>query len=148
MERELIDVGVEVDCPQRRSGKKVARGPDGRLYPWGNTVDGLWTNFCDRNCIGSWTNPDYDDGYATSAPVGSYPEGKSPYGVYNRAGNVWEWVEDRYASDYYKNSPPENPVGPSWGEEHVVRGGHGTTWVAPLVLLFRPRLLPRIQTIG
>jgi formylglycine-generating enzyme required for sulfatase activity len=56
-------------------------------------------------------------------PVGSYENGKSPYGVYDVAGNVWEWVSDWYSETYYQNSPTENPPGPDSGQYRVLRGG-------------------------
>ena len=57
------------------------------------------------------------------APVGSYPEGASPYGVLDMAGNVWEWVADWYDADYYAASPTRNPKGPVTGSLRVLRGG-------------------------
>ncbi|HBH81892.1 MAG TPA: sulfatase-modifying factor 1, partial [Nitrospira sp.] len=59
----------------------------------------------------------------TLMPVGSYEKGKSPYGVYDMAGNVWEWVNDWYDPDYYAASPSRNPQGPSSGKFKVIRGG-------------------------
>jgi formylglycine-generating enzyme required for sulfatase activity len=66
---------------------------------------------------------DIDDGYAYTAPVDSYPEGASPYGILNVAGNVWEWCVDFYGKDYYKKSPDKNPIGPASGFYRVLRGG-------------------------
>ncbi len=51
------------------------------------------------------------DTNATSS-VTAYPKGKSPYGVFDMAGNVWEWCSDWYRADYYKTSPKDNPQGP------------------------------------
>jgi formylglycine-generating enzyme required for sulfatase activity len=56
-------------------------------------------------------------------PVGYFRDGVSSYGVYDMAGNVWEWVADWYDSNYYRNSPKENPRGPEEGEVRVLRGG-------------------------
>ena len=97
------------------------------VYPWGNNFDGSLANFCDINCLWDWTwqNKSYDDGYADTSPVGNYPNGVSPYGVYNMAGNVWEWVNDWYQSDYYATLGDDgyNPQGPSNGDRRVLRGG-------------------------
>uniref|UniRef100_UPI00117DC069 formylglycine-generating enzyme family protein n=1 Tax=Nitrospira cf. moscoviensis SBR1015 TaxID=96242 RepID=UPI00117DC069 len=65
---------------------------------------------------------DWDDHLAL-APVGSFEAGKSPYGIYDMAGNAWEWVFDWYGLDSYKKSPEKNPIGPAKGDEKVVRGG-------------------------
>lgn len=58
------------------------------VYPWGNTFDYLKLNSCDRNCPDGFNNKASDDGYSDTAPVGSYKDGKSPYGTYDMAGNV------------------------------------------------------------
>jgi formylglycine-generating enzyme required for sulfatase activity len=64
-----------------------------------------------------------DDGYLYTAPVGSYEGGQSPYGAYDMAGNVWEWVADWYDATYYWRSPTQNPQGPASGDTLVRRGG-------------------------
>lgn len=95
----------------------------GAAYPWGPDFDGTRVNFCDVNCDAPQANPDYDDGFAEAAPVGSLPDGRSPSGAYDMAGNVWEWVADWYADWYYASSATTDPQGPAEGDEKVVRGG-------------------------
>jgi formylglycine-generating enzyme required for sulfatase activity len=58
-----------------------------------------------------------------TSEVGSYPDGASPYGVLDMAGNVREWVNDWYSREYYSISPYTNPPGPSSGDMKVLRGG-------------------------
>jgi formylglycine-generating enzyme required for sulfatase activity len=111
--------------PTEAQWEYAARGPEGLLFPWGNEFDGARLNACDANCRYTWRNTDYDDGYAGSAPVGSFPEGMSWVGAFDMLGNVWEWVADWYTPDYYATSTSDrvNPVGPELGWGKVVRGG-------------------------
>ncbi|MCU0485838.1 MAG: SUMF1/EgtB/PvdO family nonheme iron enzyme [Anaerolineales bacterium] len=106
--------------PTEAQWEYAARGGfTGALYPWGNTFNGNLANFCDASCSLGWSNNSYNDGYADSAPVGSYPA--NGYGLYDMAGNVWEWVADRYGS--YLEGAVFYPTGPDSGTSRLLRGG-------------------------
>jgi serine/threonine-protein kinase len=107
--------------PTEAQWEYAARGPDAHEYPWGSTFDGTRLNFCDKNCPFDWADKTVDDGYADTAPVGSYPNGASWVGALDLAGNVWEWVNDWYG--LYPDSNQTNPTGPASGIQKVLRGG-------------------------
>ncbi len=98
--------------PTEAEWEKTARGTfndSTRTFPWGNEKDCKYATFF--GCT------------VDTVDVESYADVPSSYGALNMAGNVWEWVADQYAPDYYANSPEKNPQGPAQGEGNVRRGG-------------------------
>lgn len=107
--------------PTEAEWEYATRGPEGRLFPWGNAFDGTRLNYCDANCIPGLADASVDDGHADTAPVGSYPAGASWCDALDLAGNVREWVADWFGS--YPSKPQTNPAGPASGESRIPRGG-------------------------
>ena len=111
--------------PSEAEWEKAARGTDDRRFPWGD-VEPTHKHL---NFNQAW------QGEKTLVPVGIYEKGKSPYGVYDMAGNVWEWVADWYDATYYSRSPRRNPQGPSKGTRRVIRSS-GWQVETPQVRIF------------
>jgi formylglycine-generating enzyme required for sulfatase activity len=128
--------------PTEAEWEYATRGPDGRVYPWGDEAPtSKHLNACGTECV-AWGQkhgtpftalyPE-DDGYANTSPVGKFEAGRSRFGPYDVVGNVWEWVADWSAP--YNADPKTNPQGPDTGEKKVIRGGawNGSyaSWLRP-----------------
>ena len=82
--------------PTEWEWEKAAKAGTTTKYYWGNAMESGKANFCDTNCEYSWKENKFDDGYKTTAPVGSFAA--NPFGLHDMTGNVWEWTDSDYSS--------------------------------------------------
>jgi len=106
--------------PTEEEWEYAARGPESRWFPWGDAPDPARLNYCDARCPLPHADPSGDDGYADTAPVGSYPAGASWCGALDLVGNVWEWVWDWYG--FYPAEENPDWLAPEM-QNRVIRGG-------------------------
>ena len=109
--------------PTEAEWEYAGRGPgeEYRKFPWGSQkpdADGIW--WASYRPAGGADR----DGYRHSAPVSSFPDGISPFGIVDLAGNAEEWVQDWYSVNYFRQSNgAQDPAGPATGTKRVIKGG-------------------------
>jgi len=111
------------DLPSEAQWEYAARGASRRQFPWGQLWNSRLANHAEPE-----TSEAPIDGFRYAAPVDEYPDGKSFFGLRNMAGNVWEFVLDRYAGPYSTQETKVDPEGSRTGTDHVIRGG---SWRSP-----------------
>jgi formylglycine-generating enzyme required for sulfatase activity/tRNA A-37 threonylcarbamoyl transferase component Bud32 len=117
--------------PTEAEWEYAARGSDGRKFPWGDEPGAVTHMNAGGKEFAAWEKAaglkptqrlyEEDDGFPATAPVGSFPKGRTKFGADDMVGNVWEWTADWYET--YKPDEVVNPKGAPAGDRKVIRGG-------------------------
>ncbi len=133
IEADIFCTKVGKRLPTEAEWEYAARAGSTTNFYWGDEFDPEQANYCDKSCSANLRDENNFDGFAFTAPVGSFPA--NPWGLYDMAGNVSEWVADWMEINYYRLSDKQDPKGPARSERvmhggtnnKVFRGGSWTT---------------------